>query len=93
MDDLTTAYPEHAKLKALDGHNEIVGDFLEWLAHRQYTVCFWGAGKYHPARKQIEDWLADYFDVDMKALDREKQAMLDTVRPTPVEVPPAQAAS
>ena len=116
------AYPEHEKLKALDGENQIIGDFLEWLGYDQDIVlcqysenitesrdctdclrCTPGAdpvghcwscdntGKrtyversagFYPAghSSRISSLLADYFEIDEKGLEREKQAMLGSLR-------------
>lgn len=35
-------YPEHDKLQALEGRNQIIGEFLEWLMSREYVI-----GAYH----------------------------------------------
>lgn len=77
-----TIYPEHEKLKALDGANQTVGDFLEWLDDHGYEIgqrddkenyLQW-TGKYR------DDWLAHFFDIDRKKLSAEKDAMLEEIR-------------
>lgn len=35
---------------------------------------------YYAVGKRIEDWLNEYFDIDPKKLEGEKQAMLDSIR-------------
>lgn len=35
---------------------------------------------FYPAGIRIEDLLAEYFDIDLKKIDLEKQAMLDAIR-------------
>lgn len=34
-------YPEHAKLIALNGQNQIIGQFIEWLHDQGVTPCRW----------------------------------------------------
>jgi len=32
-------YPEHEKLRALEGKNDVVGEFLEWLGQQGYLIA------------------------------------------------------
>lgn len=79
-------YPEHEKLKALDGENQKIGNFIEWLNEQGYSICEWkegrgyNGGEYHPARSNTSDMLAQYFEIDVKRLEDEKQAMLAELR-------------
>jgi hypothetical protein len=117
-------YPEHEKLKGLDGRNEVIGDFIQWLLNeRGMILCEWREGEidirvcpdlscrngqrmsvtgkdYGPCVRcngrgsveveldarlvpnsvGLEDLLADYFKIDMTALEQEKRAMLDELR-------------
>ena len=34
-----TQYPEHEKLKALEGKNDAVAGFLEWMAENEYVIA------------------------------------------------------
>lgn len=36
-------YPEHEKLHALEGDNDTIGAFLDWLQREGYVVARWGA--------------------------------------------------
>lgn len=36
---MTNEYPEHEKLKALNGKNNDIGDFIEHLHSAGYTIC------------------------------------------------------
>lgn len=100
-------YPEHAKLRALGGKNEIVGNFIEWLRREGYTICRWrdnlteqvlvdgppllgvptvrqrtiaAPAQYLPERGHVEDWIGRFFGIDPRALEAEKQLMLDAIR-------------
>jgi hypothetical protein len=34
-----SSYPEHEKIRALKGKNEVVGDFVDWLAAQKIHLC------------------------------------------------------
>ena len=77
-------YPEHEKLKALGGKNQVVGDFVEWLGEKGFTICESGCGPgseiYEPAFKRTEEWIAEFFEIDAEKLENEKRQMLDKIR-------------
>jgi hypothetical protein len=75
-------YPEHEKLAKVKDKSQIIGAFLdnglpdgvvfaEWNRHRDVL---------YPVRCDIQQWLADYFDIDRDKLEAEKQQMLDEIR-------------
>lgn len=68
-------------MKAVRDESQSIGNFLMWLREHHYTICqFNGArcgSEYMPARKTIEELLADYFDIDLRRVEKEKQAMID----------------
>lgn len=76
-------YPEHDKLKAArEAGSEQIGEFLEWLLER-YTLAFLDERndeRLVPSYLPITTLLAQYFGVDLVALEHEKRAMLDEVR-------------
>lgn len=77
-------YPEHVKLKNLDGANETIGDFLEWLDENGMVVCQRTDNNVHnlywPVAKSVEQLIAEFFGLDRKKLEDEKRAMLDEIR-------------
>lgn len=77
-------YPEHEKLQALDGQNQCLGEFLEWLSNQGYVICVCRTQRiddvYMPAYKPISRWLAEYFGIDEVKLENEKRAMIDELR-------------
>lgn len=79
-------YPEHVKMTAIEGKNQIVGEFLDWLNEQPgVSICQWeefddGPAAFMPSRKSINEWLAAYFEIDLKALMKEKDAMLAALR-------------
>ncbi len=71
------SYPEHEKLAAVKDKSQAIGEFLD---HVPFQLCKW-----EPARSEWVPvaWnavLADYFHINMVALDQEKRAMLDEIR-------------
>lgn len=76
-----SAYPEHDKLKGLNGANNTVGDFIEWLAENGYVIAEWGdSGNYLEAATIGRDALiALFFEINPRKLEDEKRAMLDSL--------------
>jgi predicted Rossmann fold nucleotide-binding protein DprA/Smf involved in DNA uptake len=74
-------FPEHDKLHAIKDQSQRIGDFLEWLSSRGYVICTWDEHDWpRPEHRRIEEWLADYFQIDLKRLEEEKLAMLWSIR-------------
>lgn len=74
-------YPEHEKLKALEGANQIVGNFIEWLGEAGYIIAKEDRyGDLYPAYLRVEQLLAEHFEIDLNTLEREKEAMLEEIR-------------
>lgn len=81
-------YPEHEKMRAVRSQSQAIGSFLDWLDHSGYAVCEWektgpGANRSHDfmrTQKSIEQLLADYFEIDLKKISDEKDAMYASLR-------------
>lgn len=74
-------YPEHAKLKALEGANQIVGNFIEWLGEAGYVISKEDRyGDLQPAYRRIDQLIAEHFEIDLDKLEEEKVAMLEEIR-------------
>lgn len=75
-------YPEHEKIKALDGLNDRIGEFLDWLrAERGIVLAEYGRhDQLWASTVRTEDLLAEFFNVDLKELEEEKRRMLDEIR-------------
>jgi hypothetical protein len=82
--------PEHDKLIALNGANDTVGEFLEWLVGR-YVLAEWHTSKPDPitgetdstlerADATIIQLLGEYFKIDNDVLNQEKAAILEYIR-------------
>ena len=79
------------KLQKVQPKSQTIGEFLDWLNYtKNYAVCAWvkttkGEWEiipegYYPVRTQVEDLLAEYFGIDLKKVEQEKQKMLDDLR-------------
>lgn len=82
--------PECAKIEALKGSvgengkfipgpADTVQSFLEWLT-KNYWICQINEYEFTPVYKPIEHWMAEYFEIDLKKVEKEKLAVLEYVR-------------
>lgn len=78
-----TDYPEHERLKKISDISQQVGYFIEWL-NGEFTIAKWkqrrGVDVLVPAHKTTNEWLADYFDIDLDKIEEEKRQMLAELR-------------
>lgn len=65
----------HAKADDVKVERQAIGEFIE---HGGYTLCDWPEESHHPRpiHSSINEVLAKYFEIDLKALEAEKQDML-----------------
>lgn len=73
------------KMKAVKKWSQAIGEFLDWLQSRGYILCRRAEGEqphvpYMPAVVSVETLLAEYFEVDLEAAERERRAVLEYVR-------------
>jgi hypothetical protein len=76
-------------------HSHIVGDFLDWLNGQGIVLARWGHETYIgadgkewtgtedrliPDHKRIEARLAEWYGIDLDAVEEEKRAMLDAIQ-------------
>lgn len=75
-------YPEHQKLKALGGAREAVQNFLDFLLDETgFELAERTVGDLLvPASIRREELMARFFEIDLHALENEKQAMLEEIR-------------
>ncbi len=80
-------YPEHQKLKAVQQHSQVIGEFLEWLSSEEqgYTLCAFDQnkgdeGQYFPANLNLNVTLAQFFKIDLNKIEQERCQMLDELR-------------
>lgn len=74
-------YPEHEKLRAVKDKSQTIGDFLSWLDENDRVICKRDRdGDFCPVRGTIEKLLAEYFEIDLRKISAEKDAMVDELR-------------
>jgi len=78
-------YPEHEKLIRVKDEAEILGNFLEWLQTKFYLcditvdveLNYFNHPSVYRTAKGIEDILYEYYNIDSKEIENEKQLMLN----------------
>jgi len=79
MKTLQPKCPECEKLSAVREKSQPLGEFLDWLEReRGLTLAEFEehAEHYFPARIGTERLLAEYFNIDLGAAERERSALL-----------------
>jgi hypothetical protein len=79
-------YPEHDKLAAVRDQSQAIGQFLDL---GPYRLCEFDeySGEFLAVGRSIPEVLADWFDIDLDRLEREKRAMLARLRSLNEPVP------
>jgi len=80
------ACPECNKMAAVQKQSMIIGEFLEWLqGERGLAICEmvegpneWGT--YELIFENTETLLAEFFGIDLRKVEQEKQATLEWMR-------------
>jgi hypothetical protein len=76
-------YPEHEKMHKVSEMSQKIGDFLVWLESTKRTYLMrWNdeVNDWRPERDSIEQILATYYEIDLDAIEREKQVMMKKMR-------------
>lgn len=72
--------PECDKMKAVKPKSQAIGEFLEWLADEKgYAICENTRGAredWVPIRFNIEEILAEFFEIDLEKVEKERRAIL-----------------
>ena len=78
--------PECDKMLAVQNESLILSEFVDWLNSKGYAICKveetpgYPKEQWIPFRKSYEELLADYFGVDLKKAEQEKQAILKSLQ-------------
>lgn len=82
MDTQTTATPAlDAVQRAKEEGSDVVGEFLDWLPTQDLGICsFDDWGEMQPARLAPEQLLDKFFGIDSAAVERERRALLASLR-------------
>mgnify|MGYP001606688616 CR=1 FL=1 len=83
----TKIYPECEKMLAVNDKSQTIGEFLDWLGTiKNYTICQFttdddeSGEEFIPVCESIEKLLAQYFEVDLNKIEKEKRDMLKWMR-------------
>ena len=77
---LESEYPEHEKLSLIKDDSQKLGVFLEALEEQGVELAHLEGDELVPVHRSITDILSAYFDIDQDKLEKEKRAMLKTLR-------------
>jgi len=87
-------YPEHEKLKDIQEQSQWLGEILEWMREQRaepLLLCtsVWGMHGELECLKRVEvpvqTLLAEFFEIDLVKIEKEKQAMLEEARQRGIE--------
>jgi len=74
-------YPEHEKQRAIIEQSQAIGEFLDiFLPSKGIVLAEYEGSRLFPAHQSITNLLAEFFDIDLKKIDEEKDRMLDKLR-------------
>ena len=62
--------PELNKMKKVQKDSQLIGEFLEWLQNEHHVLL----------PKNEEDLLAQFFEIDLKKVEKEKREILKDLR-------------
>ena len=77
-----TLYPLHVKLKEMEPQLKAVQDFLDWLDEHDKIIAYWRDDYDYPEIDHTSKatLIAGFLGINEAALEREKQAMLESIR-------------
>lgn len=77
----SSKYPLHDKMKSLSVERDTVNDFIDWLSASGFWICELGENdRFYPTMKGNGTIIANYFGIDLKAWDAEKDLLLEEIR-------------
>lgn len=77
-------YPEHDKLTLVKERSQEIGQFLEWMQdEKEWVICEREPTyrqSYYPVGLNMNQLLAEYFEINLDVLEKEKLSMLEELR-------------
>jgi len=71
------------RMLAVTNESQAIGGFLDWLFDQGFCIAGYdpdlGDELFRESRS-IEQWLADYYDIDLEEVERERRAFLKALR-------------
>lgn len=84
MSTSTVQFPNLEKMQAMQAKSQPIGEFIEWLGQNGMAICTSDGGqrgeRFTPVMASTEELLACHFDVDLSAAEKERRAVLATLR-------------
>jgi hypothetical protein len=81
---MSSTTPTLDAMSLVQTQSQAIGEFIDWLAGQGLAICGSVDGprgeRYFPDARSIERLLADYFGIDLRAAEEERQAILDAFR-------------
>lgn len=74
------ATPECDKALAVRDRSNAISEFLEWLDARGVCLARYQGEHLYSVNGSRERLLAEHFGIDLDAMEREKRAILDTMK-------------
>jgi ribosomal protein S27AE len=74
--------PECEKLSNVADESNRIGNFLDWLSEKDIRLCSYeeDAEMYFPMSSGVENLLAEYFEIDLNKVEKERMALLEWLR-------------
>lgn len=81
-------YPECEKMAAVKDRSQVIGEFLDWLLNeKEFVIAHYdpyesdhGGETLVCDQKDIEIWLAEFFNIDLDKIEKERCQILDEIR-------------
>lgn len=75
-------FPELDKMLEVQEQSQAIGEFLEWLQSQGIILSRFDdeSDALVGTHRSIERLLADYFEIDLDAVERERRVMLERIR-------------
>lgn len=81
-----TKIPTLKKMEEIQPFSQKIGDFLDFMANKGYYMCEfierddYDIDIYSPTFLSREQMLAMFFDIDLVEAEKERQALLDSIK-------------
>ena len=72
--------PELDKMLVVKDKSLILSGFLDWLQEQHYVLAQYDGDELIPVFKDPEHLLADFFGIDLKKAEKERVALLESLR-------------
>lgn len=77
--------PECEKLAKVSEESNRIGDFLSWLSQKDVVLAEWEIDWLIPSSYRLSDsginkLLAEYFEIDLNKVEKERRALLEWLR-------------